>query len=104
MWFLKKKQTIPTIPMQEQIVFDKVMHAGDDYLLKQADLIIASKPLVLNFDELDIDESNKAIAFLSGIVYATKGQVIVLKDKVMLFARDLCFEDGTLKLFIEEIN
>jgi cell division inhibitor SepF len=104
MWFLKKKQNTEPIPMQEQIIFDKVLHASDDYLLKQADLIISSKPIVLNFDELDIDESNKAIAFLSGIVYATQGQVIVIKDKVMLFARDLCFEDGSLKLFIEEIN
>jgi cell division inhibitor SepF len=101
----KKKTPIEqeVIPKSEQIVFEKMMTDDDPYLIKLADQLISGKPLILNFEPLDIDQANKAIAFFSGVVYAISGEIVNVQERVFMFASKDVYEDGTMDEFLKEI-
>ena len=48
-------------------------------------------PLILNFEALHIDRANKAIAFMSGVVYAISGHIVEINETTYLFGnKELC--------------
>lgn len=77
----------------------------DVQLLELADIIIANRPLLANFEEMEnINEVNHTISFLSGVVYALGGAVYRLGDETRLFATAKAFEDGTLQKYIKDFG
>jgi cell division inhibitor SepF len=87
----------------DQIVFDKLDTDDDQYLTSLADQMMLGKPLILNFGQLDIDQANKAIAFFSGVTYALSGEIVIVQEKVFMFATNDCYDDGTMEDFLKEI-
>ncbi len=84
---------------------DKILFAelekGDD-VVKHAAEIRDGNPVVMNFKKLNIDEANKALAFLAGFLYALKGETVNIHEGVYLFALKEEFKDGSLHAFVTE--
>ena len=53
---------------------------------------------------LFIDEANKIIAFLSGVVYSINGTAKQLNDNAFLFATKENFLDGSLNEFLKNFK
>lgn len=87
----------------DQIVFEKMMSDDDAYLIRLANQLMSGNPLILNFEPLDIDQANKAIAFFSGVVYAISGEIVNVQEKVFMFATKDVYEDGSMDDFLKEI-
>ncbi|MFA5525525.1 MAG: cell division protein SepF [Acholeplasmataceae bacterium] len=102
---VKKNKVIEekVVQKSEQIVFEKMSSDDDNYLTGLADLLLKGQPLILNFEPLDIDQANKAIAFFSGIVYAISGEIVNVQEKVFMFATKDVYDDGTMEDFLKEI-
>lgn len=86
----------------ERIIFEDLDTGDDDYIVSLANELINGSPLVVNFEKLDIDEANKVIAFLSGVMFAVGGKIERISSRIFLFARAQEFKDGTLKQFVAE--
>jgi cell division inhibitor SepF len=99
----KNDVILEKVSTYEKIIFESLKSDDDKYLTKLADSLMNGQPLILNFDELDIDQANKVIAFLSGIVYAVKGEILNVKEKVFMFALGDVYEDGSMDDFLKEI-
>ncbi len=102
-----KKKNIPkeekVVPKAEQIVFEKLESDDDQFLTGLADQMLLGKPLILNFEPLDIDQANKAIAFFSGVTYAVEGEIVNVQEKIFMFATKDVYDDGTVEDFLKEI-
>lgn len=90
-----------TETVRDRVHFQQVFDNDDP--VKIADILISGQPLVLDFGELNIDEANKDLAFLAGVTYALKGEVIHIIESIYLFARSTDFSDGSLDEMIREI-
>ncbi|TNF07357.1 MAG: cell division protein SepF [Bacillota bacterium] len=102
----KKNKTdvvLEKVSTYEKIIFESLSSDDDKYLTKLADKLMDGQPLILNFDKLDIDQANKVIAFLSGIVYAVKGEILNVQEKVFMFALGDVYQDGSMDDFLKEI-
>lgn len=74
-------------------------------LLELANIIMANRPILINFEEIkSIGEVNYVVSFLSGVVYALEGTVYRFGDETRLFASGRAFEDGTLKKYIKDFG
>ena len=69
---------------------------------KLGDKLLKGVPLIVNFEEHNIIEANQVITFLSGVTYATDGDVEMIKEKIFLFARKQDYKDGSLRKFVNE--
>ena len=76
----------------------------DDHLdvMKLADKLLKGKPLMMNFEEYNLIESNKVITFLSGVTYAINGEIEMIQDKIFLFATKQDYKDGSLRKFVND--
>lgn len=106
--FGKKKEEKPVKelqkkPLADQIVFEKLVSDDDQYLTGLAEKLLDGQPLILNFEPLDIDQANKVIAFFSGVVFALKGDIVHVQEKVFMFANQGVYEDGSIEDFLKEI-
>jgi cell division inhibitor SepF len=102
----KKKERVveeKVVPTSEKIVFEKLRSDEDGYLTHLADQLLEGHPLIINFEPLDIDQANKAIAFFSGVVYAVSGEIVNVQEKVFMFADKHVYDDGTVEDFLKEI-
>lgn len=102
-FFKKNKEEEVKVPTVKLIKFEQLLSADDSILTKLATEMINGSPLVINFESLDIDNANKAIAFLSGVVYACDGEIVNIKEKVYLFGNSEVYDDGTIKKFLDEL-
>lgn len=100
----KKEEKVNQPISSDQIVFEELGNSSDERLLQIADQMKQHVPYIINFEGLDIDDINKAIAFLSGITYALNGEVVIIKEKILMFGDQDSFEDGSLKTFLQELN
>ncbi len=50
-----------------------------------ADLLIACRPVIVNLEELKEDERQRALDFISGVVYALDGSYEPVGEQVFLF-------------------
>lgn len=100
----KSKDTVieKTVPKADMIVFEKMSSDDNSYLVKLADLLMSGQPLIVNFEPLDIDQANKAIAFFSGVIYAIQGEIINIQDKVFMFATNDVYDDGSIDEFLKD--
>ena len=79
-----------------------VKDRSNEELFKLCDTILSGKPVLANFDKIAASDCNYILAFMSGVVYATDGQVVRISERVYLFARKQEFEDGSLNEYIED--
>ncbi|MCF7930051.1 MAG: cell division protein SepF [Acholeplasmataceae bacterium] len=89
--------------MSDLIIFEQLKNDDDGYLTGLADKMLAGNPLILSFEALDIDQANKVIAFFSGVIYADKGEIVNVKEKVFMFATSDVFDDGSIEEFLKDI-
>lgn len=89
--------------------FDKMQYfiiqeKSDDEMFKLCDTILGGKPVLANFDKLGSADCNYMLSFISGVVYACKGETMQLGNKLFLFARKEEYEDGSLRQYVEDIK
>ena len=103
--FKKKNQKKENSKKSSELVeFLMLENSNDETLLKVADNLKNHVPYIINFEKIEVDEINKAIAFFSGITYALEGEVILIREKVIMFGDNDAFSDGTLKIFVKELT
>ncbi len=106
--FGKKKK--PEIKLGSS--FDRILNHSfkkdediDSQLLDLADILIANRPLLLNFEEIEsLGEINHAVSFLAGVVYALNGEVYRLGEETRLFATGVALEDGSIQGYIKDFG
>lgn len=96
-----KKQLLTAYDRLETVF---VSEKSDEQLFRMCDSLLSGKPVLANLEKLSAAECNYMLSFISGVVYATDGEVIKVGAKSFLFARKEEFEDGTLKQYIEDIK
>lgn len=86
----------------DRLQFLTVPNNSQEELLDICNTIISGKAILANFDQLSSDDANYMLAFISGVVYATDGQIFKLDTKLFLFGRKEEFEDGSLLQYVED--
>ena len=81
---------------------DFILMEKDIDVFKLADKLLKGTPLMVNFEDFNIIESNKVITFLSGVTYAIDGEIEMIQDKIFLFATKQDYKDGSLRKFVNE--
>ncbi|MFK5883436.1 MAG: cell division protein SepF [Candidatus Izemoplasma sp.] len=71
-------------------------------VLKMANKLLKSVPLIINFEDYGKIESNQVITFLSGVIYALDGEIEQIQEEIFLFANKEDYKDGSLRKFIRE--
>ncbi|HHT55966.1 MAG TPA: cell division protein SepF, partial [Acholeplasma sp.] len=66
--------------------------------------VINGNPLIINLETIDVDNANKVIAFLSGVVYAIEGETYVISEKIVLFGNSEVYDDGSVRKLLDEIE
>lgn len=87
----------------ERILFD-VITGDDQKTLFLIDNLMKHRPLVLNFEQVDVPTANKVLAFIAGAVYALHGKTIKIDEKIYLFALAEEFLDSSLDKWIRELK
>ncbi len=85
---------------RDRIIFEKLVDNS-----KAQDLaakLVAGEPLVINFEDLGVNESNQLIAFLSGVIYATGGVNLQMTKKIFIFSKDENMENGSIMHFYNQ--
>lgn len=102
--FGKKKDEKPVdnTPARNKMIMENL--TDPEKAVAYADSLKKGIPLCLGFGELDIDEANKVIAFLSGVVYAVDGVAKQLNENAFLFATKENFLDGSLNEFLKNFK
>lgn len=85
----------------ERTVFKEV--ETDKNVLELVDQLKEHCPVVVNFSQMNYENANKNLAFLSGATYALNGEIVKLKEQVYLFAQKEDFMDGSLQQFISDL-
>jgi cell division inhibitor SepF len=94
---MAKKKSGKAIDKVEFVLMEKNI---DVY--KLGDKLLKGFPLIVNFEEHNVVESNQVITFLSGITYAIDGEIEMIKEKIFLFATKQDYKDGSLRKFVNE--
>lgn len=103
--FLKKKKEEPkVIKTANKVMFEQLHEVKDSHLTKLATNIINGKPLIINLETIGIDDANKVIAFLSGVIYAIEGEIHPISEKIILFGNSELYTDGSINKLLEEIK
>lgn len=104
-FFRKKKQDNEPLPIKyiDHLLMEEFSSSQTEYLLKLADHLKEYKPLIGNTGQLDVDDANKTIAFLSGVIYALGGRVLRINETSFMFATEHCYEDRQIINFLENI-
>ncbi|MCI6717001.1 MAG: cell division protein SepF [Bacilli bacterium] len=77
----------------------------DEQFMRLADIIIDNRPVIINFEGISSSiEINRAVAFLSGVVYGLNGEVHRLGNETFLFASHTAFEDGSLRCYVSDVG
>ncbi len=99
----KKKTTKTSVKTVDSLILRQLETDEDELITDLASNLLKGSPLILNFDLLNVDASNKVIAFFSGVVYAINGQIETINEKTFLFADKDAFLDGSLRVFVDQL-
>lgn len=100
--FGKKKENNTNVKKSDEIIMEQIPD-DDEYVASLVDKLQAGKPLVINFEKLDLMAANKMLAFLTGACYASDGKTLKINEATYLFARNIDFEDGSLQEFLNQL-
>ena len=110
MALFKRKEKDNTDPKKQLMTaFDRMQYfimeeRNDEEMYQLCDMILSGKPVLVNLDKIPVSDCNYILSFVSGVVYATRGEVIKVGERLYLFARREEFEDGSLHQYVEEIK
>lgn len=79
-----------------------VMFQSETNIYTLADKLLKGVPIMINFEEYEDFESNKALTFLSGVTYAIDGEIEQIQPRIFLFATKKDFTDKSLRKFVED--
>ena len=85
--------------------FDRLEHRivnDRSELLDLCNVLLENRALLANFEKVSIEDANYMLTFLSGAVYALKGEVHKIHTKTFLFGSESEYLDGTLKQYLKE--
>lgn len=85
--------------------FDRLEHRivnDRSELLDLCNVLLEHRALLANFEKVSIEDANYMLTFLSGAVYALKGEVHKIHTKTFLFGAESEYVDGTLKQYLKE--
>ncbi|XMB66193.1 cell division protein SepF [Mycoplasmatota bacterium zrk1] len=85
---------------KDKIIFEKMLDTSKAQEL--ADKLIEGYPLVINFEDLGVHESNQMIAFLSGVSYTLQGINLQMTKKIFIFSKSENLEDGSIMHFYNQ--
>lgn len=86
----------------DKIKYESVKDSSDETLFNLCDMILDGYPVLAQFDKVPLEDANKMLSFISGVVYATDGRIMKLDAKLFLMARREEFEDGSLFQYYED--
>lgn len=98
----KTRKSSSLITSFDRMDYTIVVEADDETLYKICDVILSGRAVLANFAKVKIKEANDMLRFISGVVYATEGEVKRVDDKLFLFGRKEEFEDGSLYSYIDD--
>ncbi len=79
--------TVVSLPStQKQVKMIVIEPASFDDAQSIADHLRSQKPVVVNFEKIDIDTTKRMIDFLSGTIYAINGSMQRIGDSILLCA------------------
>ncbi len=88
----------------DKIKFVVINENKDEKLFDACDAILSGHPLLLKFESLEINDANKMLAFISGVIYATEGKIFKVESHLFLLGRKEEFEDGSLYQYYEDLT
>ena len=92
---MRRKEKEFKSPLTAFQLLERIIVKDSVQLLDIANLLKNGKPVLLSFELLDVQEANKMIGFLSGVVYALEGSVFVAGSSVQWLRDGLrFFEDA----------
>ena len=97
----KKKKVNVDIQTSDRIIMEQLKNDDDAYITALAKQMIEGAPLILNFDALHIDRANKAIAFISGVVYAISGHIVEINETTYLFGNQAVYDDQSVEAWLK---
>ena len=119
MFFRKKKNNYQFSPYNQKTSskthsammtsFDKIQFVvindnSDEKLFETCESLLSGHPLLVKFENLNIQDANKMLAFISGVVYATEGKIFKVESHLFLMGRKEEFEDGSLYQYYEDLK
>lgn len=100
----KKEPEEKIIKTAKRVMFEQLHEVKDSHLTKLATNVINGNPLIINLESIDVDNANKVIAFLTGVVYAIEGETYVISEKIILFGNSEVYDDGSIRKLLDEIE
>ncbi len=97
----KNKKHQVEILTAERIIMEQLKNDDDEYITALAKQMMGGAPLILNFDALHIDRANKAIAFMSGVVYAINGHIVEINETTYLFGSKELYDDQSVETWLK---
>ncbi len=97
----KNRGLLTSFDQMEYFVFQE---RNEEEMLRLCDALLNKKAVLANFDKVNAADCNYMLSFISGIVYARKGESVKLGSRLFLFAGKEEFEDGSLYQYIEDIK
>lgn len=85
--------------------FDRLEHRivnDRGELLDLCNVLLEGRALLANFEKVSVEDANYMLTFLSGAVFALKGEVHKIHTKTFLFGSEAEYQDGTLKQYLKE--
>lgn len=87
--------------------FDRLEHRivnDRSELLDLCNVLLENRALLANFEKLSVEDANYMLTFLSGAVYALKGEIHKTHNKTFLFGAESEYKDGTLQQYLKEME
>ena len=88
----------------DNIKFVVINENSDEKLFDACDALLTGHPLLLKFENLQLSDANRMLAFISGVVYATEGKIFKVESHLFLLGRKEEFEDGSLYQYYEDLT
>ncbi len=102
--FSRKKEVKEDLGLASERIIMEQLEDDDEAAAHLVDELQIGKPLVLNFEKLDLMSANKMLAFFTGACYASSGRTIKINETTYLFARNIDFNDGSLNDFLNDLD
>jgi len=77
----------------------------DEQFIELGGILMQNRPVAVNFEDVSPNtEIDRAVAFLSGVIYALDGEVFRLGNKTFLFASSIALDDGTIRYYVSDVG
>lgn len=101
---VSNQKNSPIITSFDKINYVVVNDNSNEKLFDVCDRILSGHPVLVKVENLDINDANKMLSFLSGVIYATDGKIINIESRLFLMGRKEEFEDGSLYQYYEDLK